>query len=256
MIFSITMRNLNSVKNSIHKYACCLMYFFETDKNDQAIFVEIIKEMHLINNLKINLLINNDILKLEFIDIFISINTTFIENCDVIISNLLKSKSFSQTKAVHATKSINILSHSKFAISIHKIVVLERDHSFEFKEIANFVVYAHLIDNDIKAVLVRNDDNKLIQISRNFRLKNLIEIDFSNALHIDTTYAGFTFKKLKCVHKSFWFTKVFNYISVFYIDTENNILTEKKHSNNVTIHDSSKNVVKVFIKIIDDYSNL
>lgn len=67
MISLITVRSLKTVKHSIDEYACCFMYFSETNKNDQSVFVEIIKEVRLINNLKINTFINNDILDSKFI---------------------------------------------------------------------------------------------------------------------------------------------------------------------------------------------
>ena len=139
----------------------------------------------------------------ELIDIFTFINIAFIESCNVTILIVVKFRSFFQIRFIYVTKISNILSHSEYAISIYKIIASERNYIFKLKKIVNLVVYAHLIDNDIKAILIRNDNNTSVQISRNFRLRNLIEIDFSNALHIDTTHADFALKKLKYAHKSF-----------------------------------------------------
>lgn len=240
MILSIIVRDLKFIKHFINKYACCFMYFSEKIKNNLSVFVEITKEIHLVNSLKINFLIENDILNFEFINIFTSNNTTFIENCNVIISIIMKFRFSLQTKAVHATKLTTVLSHSKVTIFIYKIVTFERDYIFEFKRIANFAMYAHLIDNDINAIVIRNDNDKSIQVSRNFQLEKLIDIDFSNAMYIDTKYVDLALKRAKYKHKSICFQKNFK-ASIFYTNMINmnsiffNLFTEQTHFNKVTI---------------------
>ena len=93
-----------------------------------------------------------------------------------------------------------ILLHSRFAIFIHKTVAFERGYIFKLKEIANLDIYAYLVDNDIKTIVIRNDSNKSVQISRNFCLENLLEIDFLNALHINVNQANFVLKSSKYIH--------------------------------------------------------
>ena len=258
IISSITIRDLRSIKHSTNKYACCLMYFSEKNEDDQSIFAEIIKKIHLIDNLKVNLLIDNNVLNFELIDIFIFINTVFIENCNVIVSIVVKFRSFSQTKSIHTTKENKISSHSKLAISIHKIVTFDRDYIFESKKIANFAVYAHLMNYNIKTILVRNDIHNTVQISRNFRLRNLIEIDFSNAMHVDTDHFDLILKRSKYFHKSSWLQKVFKKTTVFHVDLKSDIFfnLSTKHSNKIIIHRFFVDAVEAFIKIIDDYTDL
>ena len=253
----ITVRDLKAAKHSTNKYACCFMYFSKKNENDQSVFVEIIKEIHLIDNLKVNFLIDNDVLDFEFIDIFTFINTIFIESCNVIISIVVKFRSFSQIRSIHTTKENKISSHSELTISIHKIVAFDRDYIFESKKIANFAVYAHLMNNNIKTILVRNDTHKTVQISKNFRLKDLIEIDFSNAMHVNTNYFNLILKRSKYFHKSFWLQKAFK-ASVFHDSIESNILSSRstKHSNEIIIHRFSIDAVKAFIKIINEYADL
>ena len=258
MIFSITIRDLRFTKHSTNKYACCFMYFSEKNENDQSVLVEIIKEIHLIDSLKINFLIDNNVLNLELIDIFTFINTVFIESCNVIVSIIIKFRFFSQTKSVHTTKKNKVSSHSELAISIHKIMTFDRDYIFESKKIANFAVYAHLVNNNIKTILVRNDTHKTVQISKNFRLRNLIEIDFSNAMHVDTNHFDLILKRSKCFHKSFWLQKALKKTSIFHVDLKSNNFSylSTKHSNEIIIHRFFVNVVEAFIKIIDDYTDL
>ena len=257
----ITVRDLETVKHTTDKYVCCLMYFFEKDKDDHSVLVEIVREIHLVDNLKINLLIDNDILESELIDIFTFINTAIIESCDVIVSIVVKFKSSRQTRVIHAIRSQRISSHFKLTISIHKIMISKRDYIFESKEIKNLAVYAHIIDNNIKTILIRNDDDKAMKISRNFRLKDLIEIDFSNVMHVDVKHVDLVIKQFKNLHKSFWLHKALktycNNVDTF-TDKQNQKkqFIDEKHFNEIIIYRFFIEVVKVFIKIINDYSQL
>ena len=179
MIFFITVRDLKANKHSIDKYVVCSVYFSNIEKNDNNILLEIIKKTHLIDNLKTNLLIENDVLNCELIDIFTFTNSTLIETCNVTILITTQFKFISQIKFIHPIK-INILAHSEIVIFIHRITIFDRDYMFEFK-IINLSIYAHIIDSNTITILIRNENDKLIHISKNFRLKNLIELDYLNA---------------------------------------------------------------------------
>lgn len=61
-------------------------------KNERQVRIIIIKEIHLMNNFKANLFIENDILNFEKIDIAAFKNTTYIESCEIIISISIQTK--------------------------------------------------------------------------------------------------------------------------------------------------------------------
>ena len=73
---SIIVRELEVTKHTINKYVCCLMYFAK-EKDDRSMLVEVIKKIHLMKNLKANLLIVNDVLDSELIDISTFTNSVF-----------------------------------------------------------------------------------------------------------------------------------------------------------------------------------
>ena len=63
MITSITVRELNTMKHSIDKYVIVSMYFFEKNKHDEIVRAKITRKIHFVNNLKTNMLIENDVLR-------------------------------------------------------------------------------------------------------------------------------------------------------------------------------------------------
>ena len=86
MIMSITIRDLKINKHLTDKYAIIFIYFKEKDQQKNEIRAMIIKEVHLINDLKVNILFENDIFDFELFDIFMLTNTIYIKSCKITIS--------------------------------------------------------------------------------------------------------------------------------------------------------------------------
>lgn len=86
MILSIIVRNLNDIKHRIDEYIIAFMYFSKI-KNEKSIFAKIAREIHLIDNLKTNMLIENDLINLEKIVIDVISKFAHIENSKVATSS-------------------------------------------------------------------------------------------------------------------------------------------------------------------------
>ena len=67
IITFIIIRSLNTTQHKISKYIVLLYYIFEIDKNDKSMTIFIKKKFHLIKNLKVNMLIDNNIIILKSI---------------------------------------------------------------------------------------------------------------------------------------------------------------------------------------------
>ena len=86
----ITVQDLDAQKHNIDKYAIAFMYFADTDDKKRKVKTLITKKIYLIDNLKTNMLINNDILRFKFIDISIFTKSTNVDSCKVIVFIKLK----------------------------------------------------------------------------------------------------------------------------------------------------------------------
>ena len=88
-------------------------------------------------------------------------------------------------------------------------------YSFSLFDI-EFSLYVHLINAFTKTILVVDNTNEIIRISRNFRLNKLIEFNYFHVFHLkeDFDITKLIIHKLKFNHKSFWFKKV---ISMFVV---------------------------------------
>ena len=71
MTSSLRVREVNFIKHEIDKYVIILIYLLRTNTVDNKTLTFITKELHLIDDLKAKMLINNDVLRSK--EIFINI---------------------------------------------------------------------------------------------------------------------------------------------------------------------------------------
>ena len=55
-----------------------------------------------------------------------------------------------------------------------------RDFLFESKEESYLLLYAYLVDSFLLVVLTRNNSNLIIKISRNYRIRIIVEANFNS----------------------------------------------------------------------------
>ena len=199
IITLITISDLDAQKHSIDKYAIAFMYFSNVDEKKHLVKTLITKEIHLIDDFKANILIENDVLKSELIDVSIFKKSIYIESCDVTIFIRIQTKA--RVTSMHTIKSVIVSSQTKLTIFIHNIVVSNCDYIFELEN-TNFAIYAHVVDANIKIILIKNDFNSIVKIFRNFRLENLMKMNYSNACLMNFSVAEFALKRLKFDHKT------------------------------------------------------
>ena len=218
MISSLQIRDLSTNRHQTWKYAVCDIYLSKS-KNDKNVISLIQREVHLVNNLKVNMLIDNDIIDSEQFIIDMKIKQTTIENIDVSISIEVKSTKTSLQRLIHLKKIVIISSHIEMIISVHNVnLSVSRDFLFE-SENSKLVMYVHLIDVSTTAILIRNDKNISIKISRNYRLDRVSELDFSNVFHIDNSndVRHLAIKKSKTSHRDEWFKKLISVCATTYV---------------------------------------
>ena len=233
MTTSFTMRDLDISQHQNLDYAILSMYFDDV-KNDNFVKALIRREVHLVDNLKINMLIENDVIVSEDVVFDLVKKQALIDNCEVTIAFDVRSRvSHAQQRSIHVKKVIVLSSRNQMIISIHHLVdelLVSRDFLFEFDD-SNLILYAHIIDVDIKIVLIINDSNTTVKISRNFRLDKLIELDFSQTYHLNESenVVELTKRRSKFEHKTFWFKKIITVVvvAIVVVITVANIVSSK-----------------------------
>ena len=92
MITSFKVRNIKFITYEINKFVMIFIYFFDKNKNEKFVFVCIIRKAHLIDDFKVNMLIENDILNFESFIINVNKRSTIINNCEMITKLFIKQR--------------------------------------------------------------------------------------------------------------------------------------------------------------------
>ena len=181
MITFLIVRDLRIIKYKINKYILIFIYIYEKDNIiDERIRTCFIKKVYIINDLKFNIFIDNDINESEDIIIFIENRIAYIKSCDVTVFLKIKIIEIVMTKSIYLRKIIVISFKTRISIKIDYLIVLYKIYLFESKKIFNLIAYAHLINAFIKTILLCNEFDIFVQIFRNYRLKKFIEVNYFN----------------------------------------------------------------------------
>ena len=163
IIIFITIRDLKTDKHIINKYVIVFIIFTEKNNKENDIRVMFRREAHIINNLKTNILMKNEIINFEKIFINFEKSTARINSCSVII--FIKMRTFNKTvfKSIHLRKTITIFSRSEISVSMHHFNISDnRNFLFESDEIFHLIIYIHMIDIIINVVILQNDFDRSI----------------------------------------------------------------------------------------------
>jgi hypothetical protein len=134
-------------------------------------------ETHLINNLKTNIFIEINIINFKKIVVDFITCIARIKSCKIIILIEIRISNNIILKLIYFKKSIIISSQSNLLVKIHYFAILKnRNFLFKLNKISYFINYVYLINVITKTIILKNDTNMLIYISRNYRLNKLFKI--------------------------------------------------------------------------------
>ena len=169
------------------------------------------REIHIVDNLRANILIGMDIMTPEGIDILASKRVVHITSCGLEAPIEVLSTGPPVRRVVSAKKAMIIPPQSVGTVAIHHLALPERDFLFEPCD-TNLSIYAGLVDNHISSVLVKNESEKPIKVPRNMRLGEVIEAEFDGCYHISSgqeEVAELATRRPQSEHQGSWIKRVF-----------------------------------------------
>lgn len=135
MTISLNVRDLNTHNHESNEYAIVDFYLNDVNKQKNLARAHFRCEIHLIDDLKANVLIENDILDFEKIIIDSLTKTISINSCDVIITIEVKSRLYDSVvkQSINLRNIIIVSFNSQMLMLVHHDHLLERDFLFEFE---------------------------------------------------------------------------------------------------------------------------
>ena len=181
---SLKIRGVGSSQHETSEYLITPCYFLGINKQNNKVLTCIRREIHIVNGLRANMLIKNDFIGPKEIIIDVVKEKTYIDSCKTSIMVTARQCGQFIRRKIHALLITKIPSHSEKFIPIFTSSLSlpnDRDYMFKLtKQIANVVLFAHMVDSGIFIVLARNDSDRQIEIPRKLKLDAVIELGYEN----------------------------------------------------------------------------
>ena len=262
MITSLKVRSINSITHETNEFVMIFIYFLDTNKFEKSAFANITRKIHLIDDLKINMLIENDILEFESFIIDVSKKTITINNCEIIIELFIKQRDFFVRRNILSNHKIIVSLDSQARISFDYNISKEKNFFFELFIESDCTMFHHLINSYISEIVMQNDSSKSVIIFKRFCLKSVSKLTYDHCFQIskiDMTMQS---------SKKNWFDQS-NQYSFNSIDIENKSnessneskLNDRKDklkirfSNDIMIYENNETVF-VYSKLFEEFSTL
>lgn len=180
----ISIRDIDDVIHEFTKYFIITLYI-ERTLNNKSVLVSITREIHLMNNLKMNMLINIDILVSKRMILNMSHKILFIESCEKIeieinvkvrknvnIRRIVRVKDRTVI-SLNALIQLSVLMRQLNQLSCNRDLIFESCYTHNLDQSDN--LYAHVVDASLCFVQIRNATNRLITIQRHARLEKVVK---------------------------------------------------------------------------------
>ena len=183
----ISIRDIEIAKHLTKDYIQLLMYLFDVVESFLVI-AHFTREMHVVDNLKIKLLLRMNIIDFERFVINLNKRQLSVRSCKNLIATLKITikDNVRVRRTVRVEKrliiEVNIVVRMSISIKSHESL-FDRDYLFDSKFSD---AYAHVVDNRLSFVCIENSLSIAIIISRHATLSDLIEFEKQEYYQIDT----------------------------------------------------------------------
>ena len=179
---SLSIREMNDKLIKINDFVMIHLFVIDINDVDEIITIVVFVEVHLIDDLKINMLVDVNVFKSQKMIVNFDHNILIIENCDVkiVIDSINRVKSHFK-RIIRNQKIFTILFDelTKVSIIFHDDLSFDRDFFFE-SQCSKYLnqnddVFAHIVDANLFFVQIHNIIDFSIILSRRVKLKSVIK---------------------------------------------------------------------------------
>ena len=183
-------RGIGSSKHKSTQFAELCFFLLEEDNKGQKVYASIRYELHLVEGLRANILVGNDILAPESFVLNVGLGHALVGSCGVKIAVRARQRGPFLKKRLLAERDEVVPPRSEAVIPILPLPLPDdRDFLFHPTAQANLTLFAHIMHHDTKKVLVRNTSDRPLRISRHQRLGHVVDIRYNNCFLADTKTA-------------------------------------------------------------------
>ena len=177
----LKVRRIGAFKHKSREFAALSLYFPGKNNIGQLVYAFLTCEIHLVKDLKANLLIDNDIMSPEGFVIDVKGRSVLIGSCEVTVPIDGRQRGQFLTRKLLTSQETVLPPQSEAMVLLVPLPLPDdRDIMFHPATKANLTLFTHIVDHQTSKVLVRNTSSKTLCIPRRHKLGYLIDIAYDN----------------------------------------------------------------------------
>lgn len=256
----MTVRDLDTNQHDASEYALVFIYLSENKGTTL-----ITREIHIIDNLSAKTLIEIDIMKPKCMMLDLQRDVMMVGSCQHLeVPIVTHTKKGSQTDTTIFSKSRKVIApHTDMRVSVQarrqplQKLPTDRDFIFEPAEHDSLSVCAHVVDQSMSKVLVRNDSDRSMVLPKRTKLGKVIEYEAGGCYAVDTDLQDLARRPAKA-SKTSWIKK--SIAAAMAVTAAFNAATTTKpevvHSTGVTMYDSGPDSVPALTDAVEAFPSL
>ena len=197
IVQNIQIKKIDVKLHDISKYIELNFYIVDKRQNNFKIVAHFEREIHLVDDLKINIFVDMNILIFEFMTLNLKHRLLIIINCNMTVSLSMIFREQRIDKILRAIVVVIVSFYFCVIVSIKlrdNVLFIDRDYSFCFKsnqmlkQKNNF--FTVIIDFNSMTIQIRNVNNQFYRISRNLKIDNFRDFEKNNcyAINVDDNH--------------------------------------------------------------------
>ena len=208
MASPIKVRGLGTKEHDACEYAIIPMYVPNGDGSKVAL---IRREIHIVDDLSAKALIGIDIMKPEGIILDTARDIAVIGSCNSLqVPMSMIAKGPRTDTAIVSKARYSVPAHSFVTIAIEPVdLPKDRDLIFEPEQLDALTLSAHIVDHNLSRLLIRNDTNLPVTLSRHVYLGKVLEYEAEGCFQIDPNNATLAQKPPKKEATKSWIKRGF-----------------------------------------------
>lgn len=181
----LKIKGISALKHKSKSFALTIIYILGIDKKGHKVYISISCELYLVNRLKANMLVGNDILCTKSFAINLSISSVLIHSYGVKIDiNARQHSKFLRHRALASAFTI-VPPHLEALVAFQHIKLPDsRDFLFYLSSQQHLILYFYLLNYTSTKVFVRNNADHVIKIVLYYRLNRITELPYENCFTI------------------------------------------------------------------------
>ena len=180
MAILLKVRGIGSSRHESDEFVSMFSYFPNIDSINRPAYAHIHKELHIVERVKMNLLVGNNILTTERVIIVFAKKSAMISSCQMTISVAARPRSHPVQKKVLVDRSLTISPESEALVQFVCSSLLDnRDFFFNPNPHSHLILFSHILNNLTRKILVRNASHQSVFLPRRQRLGTLTEVSYN-----------------------------------------------------------------------------